>query len=63
MYPPLSLEDLDHAWLLICQDELSTAVGAVAFVLMTLERQDIEAIAHRVVELVQVDDAAIGGSS
>jgi hypothetical protein len=30
--------------------------------LMTLEHQDIEAIAHRVVELLQGDDAAIGGS-
>jgi hypothetical protein len=28
---------------------------------MTLEHQDIEAIAHRIVEL-QVDDAPIGGS-
>jgi hypothetical protein len=48
-----SQEDLDHAWLLICQDELSTAVGAAAFVRMTLENQDIEAIAHRVVELLE----------
>jgi hypothetical protein len=48
-----SQEDLDHAWLLICQDELSTAAGAVAFVLMSLERQDIEAIAHRIVELLE----------
>lgn len=46
----------------MCQDDLSTAVGAAAFMLMTLERQDIEAVAHRVVELLQVDDAAIGGS-
>ena len=33
-----SQEDLDHAWLLICQDELSTAAGAAASPLMTLER-------------------------
>jgi hypothetical protein len=48
-----SQEDLDHAWLLICQDDPSTAAGAAAFVLMTLEHQDIEAIAHRVVELLE----------
>jgi hypothetical protein len=48
-----SQEDLDHAWLLICQDDFSTAVGAAAFALMTLEHQDIEAIAHRVVELLE----------
>jgi hypothetical protein len=48
-----SQEDLDHAWLLICQDDLSTAVGAAACLLMTLEHQDIEAIAHRVVELLE----------
>jgi hypothetical protein len=63
MYPPpLPREDIGHAWLLICQDDLSTAVSAAASVLMTLEHQDIEAIAHRAVELLQVDDAAIGGS-
>ncbi|MGZ6587533.1 MAG: hypothetical protein ACXVHB_19550 [Solirubrobacteraceae bacterium] len=48
-----SHEDLDHAWLLICQDDLCTAVGATALLLMTLEHQDIEAIAHRVVELLE----------
>jgi hypothetical protein len=48
-----SQEDLDHAWLLICQDELSTARRAAAIALMTLEHQDIEAIAHRVVELLE----------
>jgi hypothetical protein len=40
MYPP-SLGDLDHAWLLTCQDELSTAAGAAVFALMTLEHQGI----------------------
>jgi hypothetical protein len=48
-----SQEDLDHAWLLTCQDDLFTAVGAAAFALMTLEHRDIEAIAHRVVELLE----------
>jgi hypothetical protein len=37
----------------ICQDDLSTAAGAAAFELMTIEHQDIEAIAHRVVELLE----------
>ena len=50
----LSQEDLNHAWLLICQDELSTAGSAAAAIaLMSLEHQDIEAIAHRVVELLE----------
>jgi hypothetical protein len=50
----LSQEDPNHAWLLICQDELSTAGGApAAIALMSLEHQDIEAIAHRVVELLE----------
>jgi hypothetical protein len=49
----LSQEDLDHARLLICQDDLCTAVGAVALLRMTLEHHDIEAIAHRVVELLE----------
>jgi hypothetical protein len=53
MYPPPPSEDLDHAWLLICQGDLSTAGGAAGFRLMTLEHQDIEAIAHRVVELLE----------
>ena len=34
-----SQEDLDHAWLLICQDDLSTAAGAAASARMTLERR------------------------
>jgi hypothetical protein len=41
-----SLDDLDHAWLLICQDELATAAGAVAVARMSLEHRDIGAIAH-----------------
>jgi hypothetical protein len=38
-------EDLDHAWRLTCQDDVSTASGAAAFLLMTPEHQDIEAMA------------------
>ena len=52
MYPPLFQEDLDHARLLRCQDDLSTACGAAAFALMTLEHQDIGAIAHRDIRAV-----------
>jgi hypothetical protein len=55
-----SPEDLDHAWLLICQDDLFAAGGAAA-ALMSLGHQDIEAVAHRVVGLRRVGDAAIGG--
>jgi hypothetical protein len=40
-----SQEDLDHAWRLTCQDDVSTASGAALSLLMTLEHQDIEAIA------------------
>jgi hypothetical protein len=47
-----SQEDLDHAWLLICQDDPSAAIGAAAFALMTLEHQDIEAIARRDIRAV-----------
>lgn len=53
MYPALLAEDLDHARLLICQNDLSPAGGAAPPELMTLEHQDIEAIAHRVVELME----------
>jgi hypothetical protein len=53
MYPPVLAGDHDHAWLLTYQDALSTAAGAAASVLMTLEHQDIEASAHRVVELLE----------
>jgi hypothetical protein len=42
----------DHASLLICQDELSTAGGAAAFALMSLDRQDFGAIAHRDIRAV-----------
>jgi hypothetical protein len=40
------LEDLDHAWLLICRDDLFAAGSAAAFALMSLEHQDFGAIAH-----------------
>jgi hypothetical protein len=39
-------------WLRICQDELSTAGGAAARALMTLEHQHIRAIAHRDIRAV-----------
>ena len=48
----MSQEDLDHAWLRICQDELSTAGSAAALALMTLEHQHIGAIAHRDIRAV-----------
>jgi hypothetical protein len=47
-----SQEDLDHAWLRICQDELSTAGRAAALALMTLEHQRIGAIAYRDIRAV-----------
>jgi hypothetical protein len=43
----VSQEDLDHAWLRICQDECSTAGSAAALALMTLEHRHVGAIAHR----------------
>lgn len=52
MYPLSSQEDLAHAWLRICQDELSTAGSAAALALMTLEHQHIGAIAHRDIRAV-----------
>jgi hypothetical protein len=51
MYPPIE-EDLDHAWLLNCQDELSTAGGAAVTAVMSLEHQDIETIARRDIRVV-----------
>jgi hypothetical protein len=48
-------------WLLFWQNDLSAAGDAAASALMTLERHDNEAVAHRVVGLRQVDDAAVGG--
>jgi hypothetical protein len=47
-----SLEDLDHAWLRICQDELFTAGRAAALALMTVEHQHIGAIAYRDIRAV-----------
>ena len=44
--------DLDHALLLIYTDELSTAGGAAAFALMSLEPQDFGAIPHRDIRAV-----------
>ena len=61
MYPPMPrAEDIDDLWLLVLQNHLS-AGDAAASVLMTLEHHGHEAVAHRVVGLRQVDDAAIGG--
>ena len=47
-----SQEDLDHAWLLICQDDLSAAGGAAAVARMSLDHQDVGAIAHRDIRAV-----------
>jgi hypothetical protein len=44
MYPP-SFAGGSHAWRLTCQDDVFTASGAAAFLLMTPEHQDIEAMA------------------
>jgi hypothetical protein len=48
----VSQEDLDHAWLRICQDECSTAGSAAALALMTLEHRHVGAIAHRGIRAV-----------
>jgi hypothetical protein len=48
----VSQEDLDHAWLRICQDECSTAGSAAALALMTLEHRHVGAIAHRDIRAV-----------
>jgi hypothetical protein len=63
MYPPLRTEDIDHVWLLIWQNDLPAAGESTASALMTLEHHHNEAVAHRVVGLRQVDDAAIAGPS
>ena len=47
-----SQKDLDHAWLLICQDDLFAAGIAAAVALMSLEHQDFGAIAQRDIRAV-----------
>ena len=46
---------------LIWQNDLRAAGDSAASALMTLEHHDNEAVAHRVMGLRHVDDAAIGG--
>jgi hypothetical protein len=43
----------DDAWLLICQKDLSPAVGLAPPPVMTLESQHIESVARRVGELLE----------
>jgi excisionase family DNA binding protein len=54
MYPSmLARRIFDDAWLLICQNDLSTAVGVAAPPVMTVENQHIESLARRVGELLE----------
>jgi hypothetical protein len=54
MYPSmLPRRIFDDAWLLICQNDLSAAVGVAAPPVMTLENQHIESLARRVGELLE----------
>jgi hypothetical protein len=54
MYPSMHARRIfDDAWLQICQNDLSTAVGVAAPPVMTLENQHIESLARRVGEPLQ----------